>query len=245
MFVDKKHRYEVRVYFEDTDAGGIVYHATYLRFAERARSECLRDLGFPHAELVARHGMFFVVRRAKLDYLRPARLDDLLVVTTEVLTVGGASASPTGASGTGCARGTTRGDPPGKRRGTGQGKPSEEVAPSWGRQGGGRPPPRRHRPEIGCRFRGAWCRGTPIARRHRYVDVTKWSRSVRSYTSMGPLPCGHLVCSDCLTRTLTEVGGSVTMAMLAITVTTFITGRGDRVKGVRRARESVPAVRRP
>ncbi len=92
MFDDKKHRYEVRVYFEDTDAGGIVYHATYLRFAERARSECLRDLGFPHAALVARHGMFFVVRRAKLDYLRPARLDDLLVVETEVLAVGGASA---------------------------------------------------------------------------------------------------------------------------------------------------------
>ena len=93
MFEGKKHRYEVRVYFEDTDAGGIVYHATYLRFAERARSECLRDLGAPHAELVARHGMFFVVRRAKLDYLRPARLDDLLVVTTEVLAVGGASAA--------------------------------------------------------------------------------------------------------------------------------------------------------
>ncbi|MCA7118079.1 MAG: tol-pal system-associated acyl-CoA thioesterase [Acidibrevibacterium sp.] len=93
MFAGKKHRYEVRVYFEDTDAGGIVYHATYLRFAERARSECLRDLGIAHAELVARHGIFFVVRRAKLDYLRPARLDDLLVVETEVLSVGGASAS--------------------------------------------------------------------------------------------------------------------------------------------------------
>ena len=93
MFEGKKHRYEVSVYFEDTDAGGIVYHATYLRFAERARSECLRDLGIAHAELVAGHGIFFVVRRAKLDYLRPARLDDLLVVVTEVLAVGGASAS--------------------------------------------------------------------------------------------------------------------------------------------------------
>ncbi len=93
MFEGKKHRYEVRVYFEDTDAGGIVYHATYLRFAERARSECLRDLGIAHAELVAGHGIFFVVRRAKLDYLHPARLDDLLVVVTEVLAVGGASAS--------------------------------------------------------------------------------------------------------------------------------------------------------
>ncbi len=92
MFQGKKFLYEVRVYFEDTDAGGIVYHATYLRFAERARSEMLRALGVPHAELVARHGMFFVVRRAKLDYLRPARLDDLLVVVTEVLASGGASA---------------------------------------------------------------------------------------------------------------------------------------------------------
>jgi|BEDMetMinimDraft_2_1075160.scaffolds.fasta_scaffold38070_2 acyl-CoA thioester hydrolase len=86
------HRYRLRVYFEDTDAGGIVYHANYLRYAERARSEFLRDLGLPHAEMMTRHGALFVVRRVRMDYLRPARLDDALEVETEVLEVGGASA---------------------------------------------------------------------------------------------------------------------------------------------------------
>jgi acyl-CoA thioester hydrolase len=86
-----RHRYGIRVYFEDTDAGGIVYHANYLRFAERARTEALRDLGIPHAEMVRRHGLMFVVRRAKLDYLRPARLDDSLTVVTAAVAVRGAS----------------------------------------------------------------------------------------------------------------------------------------------------------
>jgi acyl-CoA thioester hydrolase len=84
------HRYALRVYFEDTDAGGIVYHASYLRFAERARTEALRDLGIPHAELMRQFNLMFVVRRVKLDYLRPARLDDSLLVLTAPLHVGGA-----------------------------------------------------------------------------------------------------------------------------------------------------------
>ncbi len=87
------HRYWLRVYFEDTDAGGIVYHANYLRFAERARSEALRDAGIPHAELVERFNLMFVVRSARLDYLRPARLDNSLVVLTAPVRVGGASVS--------------------------------------------------------------------------------------------------------------------------------------------------------
>jgi acyl-CoA thioester hydrolase len=86
-----RHRYTLRVYYEDTDAGGVVYHASYLRYAERARTEALRDLGIPHAALVARHGLMFVVRRIKVDYLRPARLDESLTVVTEPLAVGGAS----------------------------------------------------------------------------------------------------------------------------------------------------------
>lgn len=85
------HRYPVRIYYEDTDAGGIVYHANYLRLAERARTEALREAGIPHAELVARFNLMLVVRRAKLDYLRPARLDDSLVVLTVPVQVGGAS----------------------------------------------------------------------------------------------------------------------------------------------------------
>jgi acyl-CoA thioester hydrolase len=86
------HRYQVRVYYEDTDAGGVVYHASYLRFAERARTEALRDLGIPHAELLERFSLMFMVRRMEVDYLRPARVDDLLRIDTEVLAVGGASA---------------------------------------------------------------------------------------------------------------------------------------------------------
>jgi acyl-CoA thioester hydrolase len=86
-----RHHYRLRVYFEDTDAGGIVYHANYLRFAERARTEALRDMGIPHVELVERYNLMFVVRRAKLDYQRPARLDDSLVVLTTPVHVGGAS----------------------------------------------------------------------------------------------------------------------------------------------------------
>jgi acyl-CoA thioester hydrolase len=85
------HRYSVRVYYEDTDAGGVVYHASYLRFAERARTEALRDLGIPHAELLERFCLMFMVRRIEVDYLRPARVDDLLSIGTEVLAVGGAS----------------------------------------------------------------------------------------------------------------------------------------------------------
>jgi acyl-CoA thioester hydrolase len=86
-----RHAYTLRVYYEDTDAGGVVYHASYLRYAERARTEALRDLGIPHAALIARYNLMFVVRRIKVDYLRPARLDESLTVVTEPLQVGGAS----------------------------------------------------------------------------------------------------------------------------------------------------------
>jgi acyl-CoA thioester hydrolase len=78
------HLYPVRVYYEDTDAGGIVYHANYLRFAERARSEFLRLLGWAHERLVEETGLVWVVRRAALDYMQPARLDDALMVETSL-----------------------------------------------------------------------------------------------------------------------------------------------------------------
>jgi len=81
----------VRVYFEDTDAGGVVYHANYLRFAERARTEALRDLGAAHAEMASLCGLMFMVRRVKLDYLAPARLDDSLLVVTRFLALRAAS----------------------------------------------------------------------------------------------------------------------------------------------------------
>ena len=93
MPVQRRHRYTLRVYYEDTDAGGIVYHANYLRFAERARTEALREMGIPHAALVERFNLMFVVRRIKVDYLRPARVDESLAVLTEPLAVGSASAT--------------------------------------------------------------------------------------------------------------------------------------------------------
>lgn len=85
------HRYSLRVYYEDTDAGGVVYHANYLRYAERARTEALREAGIPHAKLVERFNLMFIVHRAEIDYVRPAVLDDLLVVETETMDVGGAT----------------------------------------------------------------------------------------------------------------------------------------------------------
>jgi acyl-CoA thioester hydrolase len=85
------HRIGFRVYYEDTDAAGIVYHAAYLEFAERARTEMLRCLGLDHASLRARFGLMFAVRRCVIDYRAPARLDDLLEVETRLARLGGAS----------------------------------------------------------------------------------------------------------------------------------------------------------
>jgi acyl-CoA thioester hydrolase len=85
------HLLPIRVYYEDTDAGGIVYHARYLAFAERARTEAMREGGAAHDELATQHGLIFVVRRVEMDYWRPARLDDVVVVATDTVALGGAS----------------------------------------------------------------------------------------------------------------------------------------------------------
>lgn len=77
------HRFPVRVYYEDTDFSGNVYHAAYLHFFERGRTEFLRDLGVHHSEL-AKDGIAFAVRRMSIDFLAAAHIDDLLEVTTEV-----------------------------------------------------------------------------------------------------------------------------------------------------------------
>jgi acyl-CoA thioester hydrolase len=81
----------VRVYYEDTDAAGVVYYANYLRFLERARTEWLAALGHPLGELERAHGIVFVVRRIEIDYLAPARLFDRLDVTVAIQRVGRAS----------------------------------------------------------------------------------------------------------------------------------------------------------
>lgn len=78
----------VRVYFQDTDAGGVVYHASYVNFMERARTEWLRSYGFTNAGLMKELGVVFVVRSLKLDYLKPALLDDLLTVSAQLKEIG-------------------------------------------------------------------------------------------------------------------------------------------------------------
>lgn len=81
----------VRVYYEDTDAGGVVYYANYLKFAERARSEMLRHLAIENSTLQNEEGIALVVRKVEAEYLQPARLDDLLHVHLSLDKVGGAS----------------------------------------------------------------------------------------------------------------------------------------------------------
>ncbi len=80
----------VRVYYQDTDAAGVVFHATYLDFMERARVEWLRDQGFEPQELARRFGLVFIVRHLDIAYMKPAVLDDLVTVTAAVQKLGGA-----------------------------------------------------------------------------------------------------------------------------------------------------------
>ena len=81
----------VRVYYEDTDSGGVVYYANYLKFMERARTEWLRRLGFEQDGLIRDEGIIFAVRSVELEYLRPARFNDELQVSAQVVHQGGAS----------------------------------------------------------------------------------------------------------------------------------------------------------
>lgn len=84
-------RHPVRVYYDDTDAAGVVYYANYLRFCERARTEWLRAAGFEQRQLRAEHGLVFMVRSATADFLSPGLLDDALEVETRVETLARAS----------------------------------------------------------------------------------------------------------------------------------------------------------
>lgn len=89
----KEFKMPVRIYYEDTDTGGIVYHANYLRYAERCRSEWLRSVGVESSKLAEEKGTFFVVKSCSINYHAPAKLDDELIVTNEVEKIGGASIS--------------------------------------------------------------------------------------------------------------------------------------------------------
>ncbi len=79
-----KHSINIRIYYEDTDAGGIVYNANYLKFAERGRTEFLRETGFQSSIIHSKHSTIFVVRNVEIDFIKPAILDDLLDLRTSI-----------------------------------------------------------------------------------------------------------------------------------------------------------------
>ncbi|HNQ92367.1 MAG TPA: tol-pal system-associated acyl-CoA thioesterase [Alphaproteobacteria bacterium] len=81
------HDFPVRIYYDDTDAGGVVYHANYLKFCERARTEYLRTLGFENSGLRAENGIIIVVKKIEAEYLAPARLDDVLTIRSRVISI--------------------------------------------------------------------------------------------------------------------------------------------------------------
>jgi len=87
----KEFCWPVRVYWEDTDAGGVVFYANYLKFMERARTEWLRSLGFEQDNLIGQEGVLFAVRHVELDFKHPARLDDALRVSASIIKRGKAS----------------------------------------------------------------------------------------------------------------------------------------------------------
>ena len=91
----QEYSWPVRVYYEDTDSGGVVYYANYLKFMERARTEWLRSLGFEQDRLIQQHQVLFAVRSVQIEYLQPARFNDALTVSVRLSDMGRASMSLT------------------------------------------------------------------------------------------------------------------------------------------------------
>jgi len=85
------HTLTIRVYYEDTDAGGIVYYANYMKYFERARTEWLRNLGLGQRQLAHKQKILFVVKKCQVDYVKPARLDDLIHIHSHITHIGAAS----------------------------------------------------------------------------------------------------------------------------------------------------------
>lgn len=81
------HDFPIRVYYDDTDAGGVVYHANYFKFTERARTEYLRSMGFENTKIRDQHGIIIVVKTLEAEYHSPSRLDDFLTIQTRILSV--------------------------------------------------------------------------------------------------------------------------------------------------------------
>lgn len=84
LFFPQDHQYQIRVYIEDTDYGKVVYHPNYLKFAERARTEMLRQCGIQQSTLLVDHGIMFVISQCHITYRHPARLDDILIIKTHL-----------------------------------------------------------------------------------------------------------------------------------------------------------------
>tara|TARA_R110002072_G_scaffold21902_3_gene77153 strand:- start:24267 stop:24680 length:414 start_codon:yes stop_codon:yes gene_type:complete len=89
--MSSEFKWQVRVYYEDTDAAGIVFYANYLRYMERARTEWLRSVGYEHDMLKNTHGILFAVKNVNIEYVKPAYLDELLTVTSSLIKKRGAS----------------------------------------------------------------------------------------------------------------------------------------------------------
>ena len=87
----KEFKYNTKVYYEDTDAGGIVYYANYLKFLERARSEAIYSIGLTNKKLLNDHGTIIIVKSCKIDYKSPAKFEDLLEIISKIKTIGKSS----------------------------------------------------------------------------------------------------------------------------------------------------------
>ena len=87
----KEFIYNTKVYYEDTDAGGIVYYANYLKFLERARSEAIYSIGLTNKKLLNDHGTIIIVKSCKIDYKKPAKFEDLLEIISKIKTIGKSS----------------------------------------------------------------------------------------------------------------------------------------------------------
>ena len=81
----KTFTFKLKVYYEDTDAGGVVYYANYLKFLERARSEAIYSSGYTNTDLLAKHGVLLIVKSCNIEYKKPAKFEDILDVTSEVI----------------------------------------------------------------------------------------------------------------------------------------------------------------
>tara|TARA_Y100001970_G_scaffold267360_1_gene357306 strand:+ start:4677 stop:5072 length:396 start_codon:yes stop_codon:yes gene_type:complete len=87
----KKFKYSLKVYYEDTDAGGVVYYANYLKFLERARTESITSVNFTNLKLIKNHGIYIIVKSCNLNFIKPARLEDKLDIISEIVEVKNAS----------------------------------------------------------------------------------------------------------------------------------------------------------